>query len=148
SEDGSSDLRYVLSAVEIVRDNVEHEIVLILKSTVPVGTAAKVKNLVKKSKAKIHVVSNPEFLKEGTAVENFLKPERVVVGTESPEARQIMSDLYAPFVRSGNPVLFMSNESAEMSKYAANAFLAMKISFINELAMLAEKVSADVHEVR
>jgi UDPglucose 6-dehydrogenase len=93
-------------------------------------------------------VSNPEFLKEGTAVENFLKPERVVIGTESPEARQIMADLYAPFVRSGNPILFMSNESAEMSKYAANAFLAMKISFINELAMLAEKVGADVHEVR
>jgi UDPglucose 6-dehydrogenase len=148
SEDGSSDLRYVLKAVEAVRDSVEHEIVLILKSTVPVGTAAKVKKLVQGAKARIHVVSNPEFLKEGTAVENFLKPERVVIGTESPEARQIMADLYAPFVRSGNPILFMSNESAEMSKYAANAFLAMKISFINELAMLAEKVGADVHEVR
>ena len=148
SEDGSSDLRYVLKAVEAVRDSVEHEMVLILKSTVPVGTAAKVKKLVQGAKARIHVVSNPEFLKEGTAVENFLKPERVVIGTESPEARQIMADLYAPFVRSGNPILFMSNESAEMSKYAANAFLAMKISFINELAMLAEKVGADVHEVR
>ena len=148
SEDGSSDLRYVLKAVEAVRDSVEHEMVLILKSTVPVGTAAKVKKLVQGAKAGIHVVSNPEFLKEGTAVENFLKPERVVIGTESPEARQIMADLYAPFVRSGNPILFMSNESAEMSKYAANAFLAMKISFINELAMLAEKVGADVHEVR
>jgi UDPglucose 6-dehydrogenase len=148
AEDGSSDLRYVLKAVEAVRDSVEHEIVLILKSTVPVGTAAKVKKLVQGAKARIHVVSNPEFLKEGTAVENFLKPERVVIGTESPEARQIMADLYAPFVRSGNPILFMSNESAEMSKYAANAFLAMKISFINELAMLAEKVGADVHEVR
>jgi UDPglucose 6-dehydrogenase len=148
SEDGSSDLRYVLKAVEAVLDSVEHEIVLILKSTVPVGTAAKVKKLVQGAKARIHVVSNPEFLKEGTAVENFLKPERVVIGTESPEARQIMADLYAPFVRSGNPILFMSNESAEMSKYAANAFLAMKISFINELAMLAEKVGADVHEVR
>jgi UDPglucose 6-dehydrogenase len=148
SEDGSSDLRYVLKAVEAVRDSVEHEMVLILKSTVPVGTAAKVKKLVQGTKARIPVVSNPEFLKEGTAVENFLKPERVVIGTESSEARQVMADLYAPFVRSGNPILFMSNESAEMSKYAANAFLAMKISFINELAMLAEKVGADVHEVR
>jgi UDPglucose 6-dehydrogenase len=148
SEDGSSDLRYVLKAVEAVRASVEHEMVLILKSTVPVGTAAKVKKLVQGAKTRIHVVSNPEFLKEGTAVENFLKPERVVIGTESPEARQIMADLYAPFVRSGNPILFMSNESAEMAKYAANAFLAMKISFINELAMLAEKVGADVHEVR
>ena len=135
-------------AVETIRDNVEHEITLVLKSTVPVGTAATVKELVNGTKEKIHVVSNPEFLKEGTAVENFLKPERVVIGTESPQARQVMADIYAPFVRSGKPILFMSNESAEMSKYASNAFLAMKISFINELAMLAEKVGADIHEVR
>jgi UDPglucose 6-dehydrogenase len=146
--DGSSDLRYVLSAVQTVSDNVERETLLILKSTVPVGTAAKVKEMVKGAKAPIHVVSNPEFLKEGTAVVDFLKPERVVVGTESAYARQVMADLYAPFIRSGNPILFMSNESAEMSKYAANVFLAMKISFINELAMLAEKVGADIHEVR
>src|SRR5438132_270375 len=110
SEDGSSDLRYVLSAVQTVCDAAEHEMVLILKSTVPVGTAAKVKELVKGAKATIHVVSNPEFLKEGTAVANFLKPERVVIGTESAHARRIMADLYAPFVRSGNPILFMSNE--------------------------------------
>ncbi len=148
SEDGSSDLRYVLAAVQTVSDNTEHEVLLVLKSTVPVGTSAKVKELVKSSKATIHVVSNPEFLKEGTAVENFLKPDRVVIGTESLHARQVMADLYAPFVRSGNPILFMSNESAEMSKYAANAFLAAKISFVNELSRLAEKVGADIHEVR
>ncbi len=148
SEDGSSDLRYVFAAVETVCDCVDDETVLVLKSTVPVGTAAKVKEKVERATAPLHVVSNPEFLKEGTAVNDFLKPERVVVGTSVQRAREIMSDLYAPFVRSGKPILFMSNESAEMSKYAANSFLAMKISFINELAMLAEKVGADIHEVR
>jgi UDPglucose 6-dehydrogenase len=147
-EDGSSDLRYVLTAVQTVCDTARHETILVLKSTVPVGTSAKVKELVKSAAVEIHVVSNPEFLKEGTAVGNFLKPERVVIGTESIHARQIMAELYGPFVRSGNPILFMSNESAEMSKYAANAFLAAKISFINELACLAEKVGADIHEVR
>jgi UDPglucose 6-dehydrogenase len=148
SEDGSSDLRYVRSAVETVCDHVEHEMLLVLKSTVPVETSAMVKEMVKRAEVPVHVVSNPEFLKEGTAVSDFLKPERVVIGTGSDHARQIMADLYAPFVRSGNPILFMSNESAEMSKYAANVFLAMKISFINELAMLAEKVGANIHEVR
>jgi len=148
ADDGSSDLRYVLSAVETVCENVVRETLLILKSTVPVGTADKVKKITKHAKATIHVVSNPEFLKEGTAVNDFLKPERVVIGTDSDLARQIMADLYAPFVRSGNPILFMSNESAEMSKYASNVFLAMKISFINELAMLAERVGADIREVR
>jgi UDPglucose 6-dehydrogenase len=148
AEDGSSDLRYVLAAVQTICDCVESETLLILKSTVPVGTAAKVKELVRQAKATIHVVSNPEFLKEGTAVNDFLRPERVVIGTDSEFARQIMGELYAPFVRSGNPILFMSNESAEMSKYAANAFLATKISFINELAALAERVGANIHEVR
>jgi UDPglucose 6-dehydrogenase len=148
SEDGSSDLRYVFSAVETVCEHVDDESLLVLKSTVPVGTAAKVKEIVERARAPIHVVSNPEFLKEGTAVSDFLKPERVVIGTSVQRAREMMADLYAPFVRSGNPVLYMSNESAEMSKYASNAFLAMKISFINELAMLAEKVGANIHEVR
>jgi UDPglucose 6-dehydrogenase len=146
--DGSSDLSYVLSAVQTVCDSAKREILLILKSTVPVGTAAEVKQMTKRAKVRIHVVSNPEFLKEGTAVNDFLKPERVVIGTDSEHARRIMADLYAPFIRSGNPILFMSNESAEMSKYAANAFLAMKISFINELATLAERVGADIREVR
>jgi UDPglucose 6-dehydrogenase len=148
SEDGSSDLRYVFSAVDTVCNEVDDETLLVLKSTVPVGTAGKVREIVGRAKAPILVVSNPEFLKEGTAVNDFLRPERVVVGSDSERARQIMADLYAPFVRSGNPILFMSNESAEMSKYAANSFLAMKISFINELAMLAEKVGANIHEVR
>src|SRR5437868_1178794 len=147
-EDGSSDLQYVFSAVQTVRENVERETVLILKSTVQVGTAAEVKKRVDGARAPIHVVSNPEFLKEGTAIINFLKPERVVIGTESEFACRVMTDLYAPFVRSGNPIIVMSNESAEMSKYAANAFLAMKISFINELAILAEKVGADIREIR
>lgn len=148
AEDGSSDLQYVLAAVKSVCRLVEHETVLVLKSTVPVGTAATVKKLVIGAKCPVHVVSNPEFLKEGTAIANFLKPDRVVIGTESDNARRIMGDLYAPFVRSGNPILYMSNESAELSKYAANVFLAMKISFINELADLAEKVGADIHDVR
>ena len=148
AEDGSSNLQYVLSAVETICQNVNPDTLLILKSTVPVGTARVVKEAVKRSGLALHVVSNPEFLKEGSAVNDFLKPERVVIGTDSDYARQIMSDLYAPFVRSGNPILFMSNESAEMSKYASNVFLAMKISFINELATLAEKVGADVREVR
>lgn len=146
--DGSSNLQYVFAAVDTICRCVTKETVLVLKSTVPVGTAAKVKDIVKKSGAPLLVVSNPEFLKEGTAVNDFFKPERVIIGTESERARQMMADLYAPFVRSGNPVLFMSNESAEMSKYAANSFLAAKISFINELATLAEKVGADIHDVR
>jgi UDPglucose 6-dehydrogenase len=148
AEDGSSDLRYVFSAAETVCGAVNDETLLVLKSTVPVGTSAKVAEIVERAKAPVHVVSNPEFLKEGTAIHDFLRPERVVVGTGVQRAREIMADLYAPFVRSGNPILYMSNESAEMSKYASNAFLAMKISFINELAMLAEKVGANIHEVR
>jgi UDPglucose 6-dehydrogenase len=148
AEDGSSDLRYVLAAARTVAEHAGRETLLILKSTVPVGTSAKVKEIVKSAKFPIHVVSNPEFLKEGTAVENFLRPDRVVIGTDSDFARQIMGDLYAPFVRSGKPILYMSNESAEMSKYAANAFLATKISFVNELAQLAEKVGAEIGEVR
>lgn len=146
--DGSSDLNPFFSAVEKVKSLAKKEIVLIIKSTVPVGTASQVKQSVKNSKARVEVVSNPEFLKEGTAVSDFLKPERVVIGTDSTRARQVMKDLYTPFVRSGNPIIYTSNESAEMSKYAANTFLAMKISFINELAVLSERVGADIHEVR
>jgi len=147
-EDGALDLRFVLEACKTVKENASKDLLLVLKSTVPVGTAAKVRELLVGSKVHIEVVSNPEFLKEGTAVNDFLRPERVVIGCQSASARRIMGDLYAPYVRSGNPIYFMDNSSAEMAKYAANAFLAMKISFINELAALSEKVGADIQEVR
>lgn len=147
-EDGSSDLRYVLEAVKTVRDSVKQNVLVVLKSTVPVGTADRVREVLKGGKFKLEVVSNPEFLKEGTAINDFLKPERVIIGTESEEARSLMADLYAPYVRSGNPIIFMSNRSAELSKYAANAFLAMKISFINDLSQLSEKVGSDIQDVR
>jgi len=147
-EDGSSDLRYLLEAVGTIKQSATSDTVVVLKSTVPVGTSDKVRMALTGAKAKIEVVSNPEFLKEGTAVNDFLKPERVVVGTESDAAREVMKELYAPYVRSGNPILFMNNRSAELSKYAANSFLAMKISFINDLALLAEKVDAEITDVR
>lgn len=147
-EDGSSELRYLLEAIETIRTSLTQDALVILKSTVPVGTADKVKALLKGVAVKVDVVSNPEFLKEGTAIDDFLRPERVIIGTDSESARRVMADLYAPFIRSGNPVLFMNNRSAELSKYAANAFLAMKISFINDLALLAEKVDAEIHDVR
>lgn len=146
--DGSADLKYLLEAVRTVRDCLKRDAVVVIKSTVPVGTSDKVRDLLKGAKHKAEVVSNPEFLKEGSAVTDFLKPERVVIGCESDHARQVMGDLYAPFVRSGNPILYMSNHSAELCKYAANGFLAMKISFINDLAQLSEKVGADIQDVR
>ncbi len=147
-KDGSLDLKYVFEAVKTVKEKAEKDLLLVLKSTVPVGTATKVRELLIGSNVNIEVVSNPEFLKEGTAVNDFLRPERVVIGCQTANARRVMSDLYAPYVRSGNPIYFMDNSSAEMAKYAANAFLAMKISFINELASLSEKVGADIQEVR
>ncbi len=147
-EDGSSDLRYVTEAAKMIRDSLKHDALVILKSTVPVGTSDKVKALLKGVKFQVEVVSNPEFLKEGTAINDFLKPERVIIGTDSEPARRKMADLYAPYIRSGNPILFMSNHSAELAKYAANAFLAMKISYINDMAQLAEKVGADIRDVR
>lgn len=147
-EDGQLDLRYVFEVSESIADYAELEGIVVLKSTVPVGTADKVRERLKRAKAKMDVVSNPEFLKEGTAVDDFMRPERVIVGCQSEKARRIMGDLYAPYVRSGNPVLFMSNRSAELAKYAANSFLAMKISFINDLATLCEKLDAEIHNVR
>jgi UDPglucose 6-dehydrogenase len=146
--DGSSNLDYVRKAVATIRDSIKQETLVVLKSTVPVGTADEVRRLMQGAKAKFEVVSNPEFLKEGTAVNDFLKPERVVIGCETDWARRWMTDLYAPYVRSGNPIYFMSNRSAELSKYAANAFLAMKISYINDMAQLAEKIGAEIHDVR
>ncbi len=153
-EDGSADLQYVLQvARDIARHMTEYKII-VNKSTVPVGTADKVIAAInevlaeRKVDIKFDVVSNPEFLKEGAAIEDFMKPDRVVVGTEKPEVGEIMKDLYAPFNRSMDRVIVMSIRSAEMTKYAANAMLATKISFINEIAVLCEKLGADVSEVR
>jgi UDPglucose 6-dehydrogenase len=146
--DGSSNLDYVRKAVATIRDCIKQDTLVVLKSTVPVGTADEVRRLMQGAKAKFEVVSNPEFLKEGTAVMDFLKPERVIIGCESDWARRWMTDLYDPYLRSGNPIHFMSNRSAELSKYAANAFLAMKISYINDMAQLSERIGADIHDVR
>ena len=148
-EDGSADLRHVLKVAEGIGRAMNGYKVIVNKSTVPVGTARRVEEVV--GAATSHpfaVVSNPEFLKEGTAVDDFLKPDRVVIGTGDPRAREIMIELYAPFVRTGNPVLVMDAASAELTKYAANAMLASRISFMNEIANLCDLVGADVGEVR
>jgi UDPglucose 6-dehydrogenase len=148
-EDGSADLRHVLSVAEDVGRHMKRELVVVTKSTVPVGTAKKVAAAVSKhAKLPFHVCSNPEFLKEGAAIEDFMKPDRVVLGVDSDFARSVMAELYAPFVRTGKPILFMDIASAEMTKYAANAMLATRISFMNEIANLCEVVGADVDQVR
>lgn len=148
-EDGSADLGPTMTVVEAVSKAANRPKVLVLKSTVPVGTAEKVRAKIKEfSKFEIDVVSNPEFLKEGAAVDDFLKPDRVVIGCQSAKAEAVMRELYEPFVKNGHPILFMDNVSAEMTKYAANAFLSVKISFINELALLADKLGADINDVR
>ena len=148
-EDGSADLSHVLAVAETIGKNQTRELVVVTKSTVPVGTAAKVHAAVAKhAKLPFHVVSNPEFLKEGAAVDDFLKPDRVVLGVDSDFARSVMAELYAPFVRTGKPIIFMDVPSAEMTKYAANAMLATRISFMNEIANLCEKVGANVDLVR
>ncbi len=149
NEDGSADLRHVLEVARIVGDHMNSPKVVITKSTVPVGTAARVKETIaSRTKERFYVCSNPEFLKEGAAVEDFMKPDRVVIGVESPEAQQILTELYAPFVRTGNPLIFMDIASAELTKYAANAMLATRISFMNQIAELCEKVGADITLVR
>ena len=148
-EDGSADLRHVLAVAEQVGRHMRREVVVVTKSTVPVGTARQVGAAIAKHATQTyHLCSNPEFLKEGAAVEDFMKPDRVVLGVESPFARQLMADLYAPFVRTGKPIIFMDIPSAEMTKYAANAMLATRIAFMNEIARLCEKVGADVDSVR
>lgn len=147
-ETGASNLSYVMEAVRTVKESVAGPLILVMKSTVPVGTADKVRAAIAGAAHPIEVVSNPEFLKEGAAINDFLRPERVVIGTESHETRLAMGDLYAPYVRNGSPVLFMGNRSAELTKYAANTFLAMKISFINQMAVLAEQAGANIHDVR
>lgn len=148
-EDGSADLKYVLGVADQLGQLLEDYKVIVDKSTVPVGTADKVRiAIAKHAKVEFDVVSNPEFLREGVAVEDFMKPDRVVIGASSDRAKKVMGDLYAPFVRQGNPVIFMDEKSAELTKYAANSFLATKISFMNEIAQLCERLGADVDMVR
>ena len=148
-EDGSADLSYVLKVADDLGWIIKDYKVIVDKSTVPVGTAEKVRDAVaRKAQVPFDIVSNPEFLREGFAVDDFMKPDRVVVGTSSDRARKVMEELYKPFIRQGNPLIFMDERSAELTKYAANAFLATKISFMNEIANFCEKVGADVDMVR
>ncbi|MFQ5747410.1 MAG: UDP-glucose dehydrogenase family protein [Gemmatimonadota bacterium] len=148
-EDGSADLKHVLDVAGLIGENMTDGKIIITKSTVPVGTAARVREEIEaRTDATFHVCSNPEFLKEGAAVEDFMRPDRVVCGIESEEARPIIEELYEPFVRSGNPLIFMDIASAELTKYAANAMLASRISFMNQIALLCERTGADVHRVR
>jgi UDPglucose 6-dehydrogenase len=148
-EDGSADLSYVLGVAEQLGKMITEYKIIVDKSTVPVGTAEKVHAAIaKNAKTEFDVVSNPEFLREGFAVDDFLKPDRVVIGTGSERAKKLMEELYKPYVRQGNPIIFMDEKSAELTKYAANAFLATKITFMNEIANLCEKVGANVDMVR
>ena len=148
-EDGSADLRHVLAVARTIGQRMNCPKVVITKSTVPVGTAERVRaEIAAHTQLPFHVCSNPEFLKEGAAIEDFIKPDRVVVGVDSPEAARVLEELYAPFVRTGNPLIFMDIASAEMTKYAANAMLATRISFMNQIARLCEAVGADVTLVR
>ena len=148
-EDGSADLRYVLGVAEEIGKLLTDYKVVIDKSTVPVGTAEKVHEAIYRSyKGEFDVVSNPEFLREGVAVDDFMKPDRIVIGTRSDKAKKLLEQLYAPYVRQGNPIIFMDERSAELTKYAANSFLATKISFMNEVAQLCERLDADVDMVR
>ena len=153
-EDGSADLKYVLGVASSIGEHMTHPLVVVTKSTVPVSTAEKVRNAVQTAldkrgaKIEFYVASNPEFLKEGAAIEDFMKPDRIVVGTDRPEAEEIMRKLYKPFLMNGHPIIFMDIPSAEMTKYAANAMLATKISFMNDVANLCEIMGADVNMVR
>ncbi len=148
-EDGSADLQYILKVAEDLGPLLEDYTVIVDKSTVPVGTCEKVTEMIRKgASVAFDVVSNPEFLREGVAVDDFMKPDRVVIGTKSEKAIKIMEGLYSPLVRQGNPILFMDERSAELTKYAANSFLATKITFMNEIANLCERLGADVDEVR
>ncbi len=148
-EDGSADLQHVLDVARTIGDHMNEPKLVVTKSTVPVGTAEKVRaEIAKRTKTPFHVCSNPEFLKEGAAVEDFMKPDRVVVGVDSDDAAKVIEELYAPFVRTGNPLIVMDIPSAEMTKYAANAMLATRISFMNQMARLCEAVGANVTHVR
>jgi len=148
-EDGSADLQHVLKVAASIGDNMNGEKIVVTKSTVPVGTAAKVRaEIEKRTRYRVHVCANPEFLKEGNAVNDFMKPDRVVVGVDTDYARAVLQELYEPFVRTGNPIIFMDVASAEITKYAANAMLATRISFMNMIARLCAEVGADVDLVR
>jgi UDPglucose 6-dehydrogenase len=148
-EDGSADLQHVLAVATAIGKHMDAPKVVVTKSTVPVGTAVKVRAAIEaETKIPVAICSNPEFLKEGAAIDDFMKPDRVVIGVDSDEAREVMSELYAPFVRTGNPIVFMDIASAEVTKYAANAMLATRISFMNQIAEFCEKVGADVKMVR
>ncbi len=148
-EDGAADMSHVLAVAKGIARVMNERKVVVLKSTVPVGTNRRVKETVASmAEYPVGVVSNPEFLKEGAAIDDFLRPDRVVIGTDEPETAALMEELYRPFVRTGNPILVMDPESAELTKYAANAMLASRISFMNEIARLCEKVGADVSQVR
>ena len=148
-EDGSADLKYILGVADELGKIISDYVIIIDKSTVPVGTADKVHaNIAKNARVDFDVVSNPEFLREGVAVDDFMKPDRVVIGTTSERAIKTLNDLYLPFVRQGNPIIYMDEKSAELTKYAANAFLATKITFMNEISNLCELLGADVDMVR
>lgn len=148
-EDGSADLKYILGVADDLGKIISGYVIIIDKSTVPVGTAEKVHAAIaKNTKVEFDVVSNPEFLREGVAVDDFMKPDRVIIGTTSEKAKKALNDLYLPFVRQGNPIIYMDEKSAELTKYAANSFLATKITFMNEIANLCELLGADVDMVR
>ena len=148
-EDGSADLKYVLAAAKSIGENMDGYRLIVDKSTVPVGTARKVTDAIRAvTEHDFDVVSNPEFLKEGTALDDFMKPDRVVIGADNAAAAELMKELYAPFVRTGNPLITMDPESAEVTKYAANALLATRISFMNEIAQICDRVGANVARVR
>ncbi len=148
-EDGNADLQYVLKVSEEIGKLIDEYIIIVNKSTVPVGTSEKVRKVVEKStRTDFDVVSNPEFLREGVAVEDFMKPDRIVIGSSSDKAKKIMESIYLPFLRQGNPIIFMDERSAELTKYAANSFLATKISFMNEIANLCDLLGANVDNVR
>lgn len=149
ADDGSADLKYIFEATRMVAREIKEGATIVVKSTVPVGTFQKVKDIaLAETDVNFKIVSNPEFLKEGAAIEDFMKPDRIVVGTDNEDGSKVMRDLYKPITDKGFPLIEMSNSSAEMSKYAANCFLAAKISFINEIANLCEKVGANIDEVR
>lgn len=147
--DGSADMSFTYNVLKEICQSADRSKTVVLKSTVPIGTANQAREFCKKECSQaIEIVNNPEFLRQGAAVRDFMNPDRVVIGCQSETARQLMAKLYEPFIRNGQPLLFMDNTSAETTKYAANSFLALKISFINELALLADKVGADINEVR
>ncbi|MBY0426868.1 MAG: nucleotide sugar dehydrogenase, partial [Cytophagales bacterium] len=153
-EDGSADLKYVLAVATSIGEHAVKPIVIVTKSTVPVGTAEKVRQAVnaamekRGSKSDFYIASNPEFLKEGAAIDDFLKPDRIVIGVDNPFTEEVMRKLYKPFLLNGHPIIFMDIPSAEMTKYAANSMLATKISFMNDIANLCEIMGADVNMVR